>query len=67
MLYLTAMPLFKVVYYRISQYDLCIPVTPAQAVTTHKKRIHFPTLAYVPVSASWHGMVAVQNLMEILP
>lgn len=66
-LYLTAVPLFKLVYYRISQYDLCIPLTPAQVVTTHKKGINFPTLPYIPAGASWHGMVVVQNVMEVLP
>lgn len=32
----------------------------------HKQRIHFLTLACIPFGASWHGLVVVQNLMEVL-
>lgn len=55
MLYiLTALPLFKLVYYRVSQSDLSIPVTPAQ-------KIHFPTLAYITLGASLCDLIVVSK------
>lgn len=40
-------------------------ISPFQ-LAQQKQRIHFPTLAYIPAGASWHGLVVVQNLMEVL-